>query len=115
MTPREKAESWTSSHTIVAPGGNLAEIAAANPSAAAANPAGGVANNGNPNARLRIDSGTTIDLSGSVASLPASANLVEAQLRSAELADDLPSVKTLADAFGLDDESARRRGFARNF
>ncbi len=67
--------------SIVAPAGNLTAIAAANP-------ASGVTGTSNPNARLRIDSGTSIDLSGSDASLPASANLVPAQLRSSELADD---------------------------
>jgi filamentous hemagglutinin len=66
--------------SIVAPGGNLTAVAAANPS-------GGVVG-ADPNARLRIDPGTTIDLSGSTASLPMSANLVSAQLRSSELADD---------------------------
>jgi filamentous hemagglutinin len=66
--------------SIVAPGGNLTAIAAANPSA-------GVTG-GDANARLRIDSGTTIDLSGSEAALPVSANLVAVQLRSGELADD---------------------------
>lgn len=66
--------------SIVAPGGNLTAVAAANPS-------GGVVGS-DPNARLRIDPGTTIDLSGSTASLPMSANLVSAQLRSSELADD---------------------------
>jgi filamentous hemagglutinin family protein len=74
--------------SIDAPGGNLTAIAAANPSFAAANPTQGVATDGNPNARLRIDAGTTIDLSGSQASLPMSANLVSAQLRASELADD---------------------------
>jgi filamentous hemagglutinin family protein len=67
--------------SIVAPGGTLTAIAAVNPSA-------GVTSVPDPNARLRIDSGTSIDLAGSAASLPATANLVEAQLRSSELADD---------------------------
>ena len=82
--------------SIVAPGATLTAIAAANPSLATvvpANPATpysvtGVTGTYDPNARLRIDSGTTIDLSGSSASLPVTANLVEAQLRSSELADD---------------------------
>ena len=73
--------------TIVAPGGNLTAIAAHNPSPAASDPKQGVPG-GDPNARLRIDSGASIDLSGSQASLPVTANLVSAQLRSAELADD---------------------------
>ena len=77
--------------SIVAPGGTLTAIAAANPSAAAtqlaANSGSGITAE-DPNARLRIDPGTSIDLSGSQASLPVTANLVAAQLRSAELADD---------------------------
>ena len=73
---------------IVAPSADLTAIAAANPSPAAVNPAGGVAGSGDPNARLRIDPGTTIDLSGSSTTLPVTANLVSGQLRSAELADD---------------------------
>ncbi|MDB6102111.1 MAG: hemagglutinin-related protein [Gammaproteobacteria bacterium] len=77
---------------IVAPGGNLTAIAAADPSTAAKDPNGGVAG-ADPNARLRIDSGVSIDLSGSRASLPVTANLVTAQLRSAELADD-PTQRT---------------------
>jgi filamentous hemagglutinin family protein len=80
--------------SIVAPGGNLTAIAAANPSAATVPPSpsssviSGVPSASDPNARLRVDTGTNIDLSGSVASLPATANLVAAQLRSSELADD---------------------------
>ena len=74
--------------SIIAPGGNLTAIAAANPSSAAANPTAGVAGSGDVNARLRIDAGSTIDLSGSSTTLPVTANLVSAQLRSAELADD---------------------------
>jgi filamentous hemagglutinin family protein len=80
--------------SIVAPGGNLTAIAAANPSAAtapvsSANPVLlGVPSVSDPNARLRIDAGANIDLSGSVASLPVTANLVAAQLRSSELAND---------------------------
>jgi filamentous hemagglutinin family protein len=73
--------------SIVAPGGNLTAIAAANPSPAAADPKSGVAAT-DPNARLRVDPGVSIDLSGSEASLPVTANLVTAQLRSSELADD---------------------------
>jgi filamentous hemagglutinin family protein len=73
--------------SIVAPGGNLTAIAAANPSPAAANPKAGVGA-ADPNARLRVDPGVSIDLSGSEASLPVSANLVPVQLRSSELADD---------------------------
>jgi filamentous hemagglutinin family protein len=67
--------------TIDAPSGNLTVVAAANPSI-------GVQPNDNPNAEIRIDAGTTIDLSGSDAELPMSANLVSVQLRSNEFADD---------------------------
>jgi filamentous hemagglutinin family protein len=74
--------------TITAPGGDLTVIAAANPSVAAADPSAGVGSSGNTDARLRIDAGTSIDLSGSSATLPVTANLVSAQLRANELADD---------------------------
>jgi filamentous hemagglutinin family protein len=79
--------------SITAPNGNLTAIAAANPSPAAAAPSGGVPGTVDPNARLHIDPGTSIDLSGSTATLPVSANLVSAQLRSTELADD-PTQRT---------------------
>jgi len=55
---------------------------------AAADPAQGVSATGNPNAQIRIDAGTTIDLAGSQAQLPMDANLLTVQLRSNELADD---------------------------
>jgi filamentous hemagglutinin len=74
--------------SIVAPNGVLTAIAAANPSPAAADPSLGVSGSGDVNARLRIDSGTRIDLSGSNATLPVTANLVSAQLRANEFADD---------------------------
>jgi filamentous hemagglutinin len=67
--------------TIDAPSGNLTVLAEADPSA-------GVQTTENPNAEIRIDSGTSIDLSGSDAELPMSANLVTVELRSNELADD---------------------------
>jgi filamentous hemagglutinin family protein len=73
--------------SIVEPGGNLTVTAAANPSPAAADPKSGVTGE-DPNARLRVEPGVTIDLAGSEASLPVTANLVSAQLRSSELADD---------------------------
>ena len=66
---------------ITAPAGTLKITASANPSA-------GVVTDGNADARIRVDAGTTIDLSGSSAELPMSANLVAVQLRGAELADD---------------------------
>jgi filamentous hemagglutinin len=82
--------------SIVAPGATLTAIAAANPALAAIVPPNaatpytvtGVTGTPDANARLRIDPGTNIDLSGSAVSLPVTANLVEAQLRSSELADD---------------------------
>ncbi|HEY0747555.1 MAG TPA: filamentous hemagglutinin N-terminal domain-containing protein, partial [Steroidobacteraceae bacterium] len=66
---------------ITAPAGILTVTASANPGA-------GVVTNGNTDARIRIDAGAKIDLSGSTAELPMSANLVAVQLRGAELADD---------------------------
>jgi filamentous hemagglutinin family protein len=65
--------------SIDAPSGTLKVVAAANPSTL-----GGL----NDQARIRIDAGTKIDLAGSDAELPMSANLVTVQLRSNELADD---------------------------
>jgi filamentous hemagglutinin family protein len=75
------------SATIEAPGGALSVLADSNPSAAASY-AGGVEPASDPNAEIRIDSGTTIDLSGSDAVLPMSANLVSVELRSNQFADD---------------------------
>src|SRR5262249_33982421 len=69
--------------TIEAPGGNLNVLAASDTTVAAS-----VQTGGNSDAEIRIDPGTTIDLSGSDATLPMSANLVTVQLRSNELADD---------------------------
>ena len=80
--------------SIIAPGGDLTALATANPASADAprSPSdpriSGIASGTDPNASLRVDPGTLIDLSGSVASLPVSANLVPAQLRSSELAND---------------------------
>jgi filamentous hemagglutinin len=67
--------------TIDAPSGALNVVAAVNPAL-------GVSSTDNPNAQIRIDSGTTIDLAGSDAELPMSANLVTVELRSNQLADD---------------------------
>ena len=67
--------------TIDAPDGALTVVAAAHPTL-------GVSSTDDPNAQIRIDSGTTIDLAGSDAELPMSANLVTVQLRSNQLADD---------------------------
>jgi filamentous hemagglutinin len=67
--------------TIDAPGGTLNVLAAANPSL-------GVQSGDNSQARIRVDSGTNIDLAGSDTDLPMSANLVTVQLRSNEFADD---------------------------
>jgi filamentous hemagglutinin family protein len=66
---------------IKAPGGTLNVVAAANPDL-------GLRNEGNTEAQLRIGSGTNIDLSGSDAQLPMSANLLSVQLRGNELEDD---------------------------
>ncbi|MEJ0004904.1 MAG: hypothetical protein WDM77_00530, partial [Steroidobacteraceae bacterium] len=70
--------------TIDAPSGALNVVAASDP----LSPVSQSAQGSNPLARIRIDAGTTIDLSGSDALLPISANLVTLQLRSNELADD---------------------------
>ncbi len=67
--------------SIVAPSGALNVTASADPS-------NGVGAGGNSQARIRIDSGTTIDLAGSDAELPMSANLVTVQLRANEFKDD---------------------------
>ena len=66
--------------TITAPSGNVSVAAAANPTLGAATT--------DPAARILIESGTTIDVSGSEATLPVAANLVTAQLRANEFADD---------------------------
>jgi filamentous hemagglutinin len=70
--------------SISAHNGVLEAVAAANPSAAGV----GVVTDGNSAAQIRVHSGTSIDLSGSVAELPMSANILPLQLRSNELADD---------------------------
>ncbi len=70
--------------TIDAPSGKLTVLAATDPVSPNTVSAAGA----NPEARIRIDAGTTIDLSGSQAALPATANLVTLQLRSNEFADD---------------------------
>jgi filamentous hemagglutinin len=67
--------------SISAPGGTLTAVAAANPSQQ-------VATDGNSQARIRVHAGTSIDVSGSDAELPMSANLVAIQLRANELAND---------------------------
>lgn len=66
---------------ITAPGGALTVQASASGN-------GLLATEGNAQAQIRIDAGTTIDLSGSNSVLPMSANLVTFQLRSNELEDD---------------------------
>ena len=72
--------------SITAPGGTLKVVATDNPSlGVGTTPAGEIAD---PNARIRIHAGTSIDLSGSDYELPMSANLLAIQLRSNELADD---------------------------
>ncbi len=67
---------------IVAPSGQLTATASADPSNLI------VSSSFDPNARLRIDSGALVDLSGSVATLPMSANQLTVQLNAAELAND---------------------------
>jgi len=67
--------------SIHAPSGNLNVTALANPSQ-------GLQSGGNSQARIRIDAGTNIDLSGSDATLPMDANLVTVQLRSNEFSGD---------------------------
>jgi filamentous hemagglutinin family protein len=66
---------------INAPGGQLSVLAAANPDAGLAPPGDGAA-------QIRVDTGTSINLAGSVAQLPMSANLITMQLRANELEDD---------------------------
>ena len=66
---------------INAPGGQLAVLAAANPDA-------GLVTEGNGQAQIRVATGTSINLAGSDANLPMSANLLSIQLRANELADD---------------------------
>ncbi|HMK85710.1 MAG TPA: filamentous hemagglutinin family protein [Steroidobacteraceae bacterium] len=67
--------------TIDAPSGVLNVVAEANPSQ-------GIQSESDPDAEIRIDAGTTIDLAGSDAELPMSANLLTVQLRSNEFAND---------------------------
>ncbi len=81
--------------TIDAPSGNLTVTAGGSnytlaPTfvAPTTSPAPELQSTPDPNAQIRIDSGTTIDLSGSDAELPMAANLVSVQLRSNEFADD---------------------------
>ena len=67
--------------TITAPSGQLNVLAATNPS----NISQG---QNDPNAEIRVDAGTTIDLAGSDAVLPMSYNLLTLQLRGDELEND---------------------------
>lgn len=72
---------------IVAPSGQLNVTATANPSLVSAqNSLSGQPVD--PNAKIRIDSGALIDLSGSIATLPMSANELTVQLNATELAND---------------------------
>jgi len=66
--------------SITAPSGNVTATAVANPSLGIVDP--------NPASQLRIDSGASIDVAGSTAQLPMSANIVAAQLNASQLADD---------------------------
>ena len=67
---------------ITAPGGDVSITASSDPSApnSSLTP--------DRDAHLRIDSGATIDVAGSVASVPVTRNLVTVTLRGTELADD---------------------------
>ncbi len=71
----------TDGSSVVAPGGNVSITASVNPSAPNSTLAP------DPAAHLRIDSGATIDVSGSTAEVPVTRNLVSVQLRGTELAD----------------------------
>jgi filamentous hemagglutinin family protein len=65
---------------ITAPSANVTATALANPSLGIMAP--------NPSSQLRIDSGASIDVAGSTAQLPVSANIVAVQLNASQLADD---------------------------
>ncbi|MET0532659.1 MAG: filamentous hemagglutinin N-terminal domain-containing protein [Steroidobacter sp.] len=67
-----------SGSTITAPAGDLFVTAASNPS---------VVNTYDPSARIRVESGVSVDLSGSDAELPMSRNQVTVELRANELRD----------------------------
>jgi filamentous hemagglutinin len=74
--------------SIIAPNATLTVAATANPSLADPSAGVQVSADGNPAEQIRIHAGTTIDLAGSDAELPMSANLLTVQLRANELADD---------------------------
>ncbi len=80
--------------TIDAPSGNLtvtaggSDYSSVTSATSTTTPLPGIQSTVDPNAQIRIDSGTTIDLAGSDAELPMAANLVTVQLRSNEFADD---------------------------
>jgi filamentous hemagglutinin len=69
-------------------GGNITAPNASLQIIASAAPGLGVRTDGNTAAQIRVNNGSTIDLSGSSAELPVSANLLAIQLRANELADD---------------------------
>jgi filamentous hemagglutinin len=66
--------------SITAPGGTVSATAVANQSLGIVDP--------NPNAQLRIDSGASIDVSGSTAQLSASDNIIAVQLNASQLEND---------------------------
>lgn len=68
--------------TVFAPSGKVSITTSTDPSAQNASATA------DPAAHLRIDSGATIDVSGSEASVPVTSNLISVQLRGSELADD---------------------------
>jgi filamentous hemagglutinin family protein len=76
--------------TITAPSGDLTVTATPDPASAEPTASGAPTplTGYDAAASLRIDAGTAIDLSGSDATLPMSANLLQVQLRSNEFADD---------------------------
>jgi filamentous hemagglutinin family protein len=72
--------------SIKAPAGTLQVTATGNPSLGVGNNNSGAVSD--PNARIRVHSGTSIDLSGVDFEQPMSANLLAVEVRSNELADD---------------------------
>lgn len=78
-----KTVQLASGSRVQAAGGNLKVLAASNPSDAQSRSEGIV----DAGARIRVDSGAVIDLSGSLATASVKRNLVTAELRGNELAD----------------------------
>lgn len=74
--------------SIVVTGGSIRAPSGVVSATASASPNSGVVTDGNSQARIRLEAGASIDVSGSSAELPMSANLLAIQLRANELADD---------------------------